>query len=173
MNWLSKIFSTGAKELASELGESVVKMSEAHLGKKELKKAIEQMAYNHLQVVEDGITETLRSKERVMLAELGQEDKLTKRARPMIAISGIWMAAVEAIFRLVLMLTGDVDPLKVATIPPLVPLAYWAGWSGITATWAISRGVEKVKANGWVGKAAAAVTGNKKRDSSYLLDEER
>jgi len=168
MNWLTNIFSSGAKELASTLGDTVVGMSEAHTGKKELALALETLVKARFDKLAEIVTTEIGAKEKVLVAELQQGDAFTKRARPFIAMSGVGMAVIEVVFRFILLVKGNIDFTQVATIPPLVPTEFWLGWGGITGTWAIGRSVEKVKAEGRIGDAAQYVTGSKKQRSMIL-----
>lgn len=143
MSWLTKIFSTGAKELTNSLMEGVGRISEAHLGKKELKLEIEKIvAHQQDRVMDQAITE-ISAKERIMVAELTQGDSYTKRARPTIVYVGLIGAIVDAI----------------QSIPFSLSPEFWYVWGSVCAVYSIGRTMEKRKVNGVAKKIQSAILG--------------
>ena len=91
-----------------------------------------------------GIEEAQRD---VIVAELKQDDKYTKRARPTVVYVGL----AAFIFNYVLIPNlGQVLALlglgaaSVTLVPIAFPTAFWVAWGGVTGTWAIGRSAEKV-----------------------------
>lgn len=83
-----------------------------------------------------------------------RDDKFTKRARPMLVYFGLVMIAVNyMLFPILARLTSmELTPL------PDLPWEFWAGWSGIVATWSIGRSAEKI---GTSNKVTRMITGQK------------
>lgn len=85
--------------------------------------------------------ETIANAQRdVIVAELQQDDKYTKRARPSLVYAGL----------LALFLNHIVLPWSafffttVEELPTIdLPTEFWLGWSGVVGAWAIGRSVEK------------------------------
>lgn len=75
----------------------------------------------------------------IIVAELQQDDKYTKRARPTVVYAGLLLLAINnMVLPWVAYFVGK------ATLPTVeFPPEFWVGWSGIVATWAIGRTVEK------------------------------
>lgn len=167
MNVLKELISAGGNELIRGVGEIVNRQSEAHLGKKELALEIEKLISKRLHQIGELATREIESREKVMLSELGQDDRLTKRMRPLLAGSGVVMAFLEGCFKLSLFLTGTITigDLGVTTDPLLIPAIYWQGWIAVASVWGVSRGIEKVKATGRIGEVAQWVTGSRKHKS--------
>ena len=165
--WLANIFSTGAKELASEIGEQYAGIAAGHTGKKELALALEQLVVERFSSMTDTLTTMMQAKERILVAELTQEDPWTKRARPMVVYAGLAYIAVNYVIGPWLALAlGSAPPAM-----PALPTEFWWAWGGICGTWAVGRSAEKMGANGTIGKVAAAITGGKKAKLSLLSED--
>ena len=97
--------------------------------------------------VESTLRTELEAKERVLVAELMQGDLFTKRARPAVVYGGL------------IMICFNYSIAPAVGVPRIdLPTEFWAGWSGIVATWSIGRSVEK---SGRQNKATQAITGSK------------
>ena len=139
-----------AKELAGIAGKL--------FGSPEKQHEFELAAAEMIQARDSEIEETLRAemqaKERVIVAELQQGDKFTKRARPSLVYVGLLLALLEVILRIVLILQGKGMPEGLTTV---VPPQFWAAWTGVTGTWVIGRSVER---RGVKNRIVSAITGS-------------
>lgn len=154
MKWLSKIFGSGAGETISKVMDSVSNFGAGHLGKKELKLEIEKLLAIEKEALHKEITAELGAKERVLIAELAQGDKFTKRARPTVVYTGL---AVLVINHVILPWIAYLMGKEIPSID--IPMEFWIGWSGIVATWSIGR--DSVR-RGIKNKFTQIATGNKK-----------
>ena len=143
MSWLTKIFSTGAKELTTSLVDGVARISEAHLGKKELKLAVEKMVHASNMTLMDQVTAEIGAKERIMVAEIQQGDTYTKRARPTIVYVGLIGAIIDGI----------------GPIPFTLSPEFWYVWGSVCGIYSIGRSMEKRGANGVAKKIASKILG--------------
>lgn len=143
MNWLTKLFSTGAKELTSGILDGAAKLAAGHLGKKELQLELEKMIATRDMAIISQATQEISSKEKILVAELQQGDAYTKRARPTLVYSGLVAMIVQGI----------------EAIPFTAPEQFWAIWGGVCGVWIIGRSAEKIKGNG--NKVVRAITGSK------------
>lgn len=138
-----------AKELASIAGKLFGSPEEQH--------EFELAAATMIQARDSEIEETLRAemqaKERVIVAEMQQGDKFTKRARPCLVYVGLLLALLEVVLRIVLILQGKGMPEGMATV---VPPQFWAAWTGVTGTWVIGRSFER---RGVKNRVVGAITG--------------
>lgn len=146
--WLDKILAAGVTETVAAVGN----VMEKHTGKKERDIAVAKLLANQATAQLEVVKEELGLRERVMVAELTQDDKFTKRARPMVVYVGL----------LAMIVDGFSD------IAFTMPEQFWQGWMAVVGIWAVGRSAEKVGANGSLGKVAEWITGNKKKRKSLL-----
>lgn len=164
MNWLTKLFSTGAKELVGEVGDAVAAIGEGHTGKKELAAQLEALVVERFTAMSALVSAELGAKERALVAELTQGDTFTKRARPSVVYFGLIAVGLNNI------LLPWLGRLFGSDLPPIVlPTEFWYAWGGICGTWAIGRSVEKVKGQE-VGDVTRWITGSKKQRTRLLED---
>ena len=114
--------------------------------KAKAKLEIERLMAKHDSEVEETIRAELSAKERILVAELNQGDSYAKRARPTVVYAGLVMIAYNYCLA---------PSLGIERID--LPTEFWAGWSGIVATWSIGRSVEK---SGKSNKVTKAITGS-------------
>lgn len=105
--------------------------------------------------------ETIANAQRdVIVAELQQDDKYTKRARPTIAYSGI---AVLILNHIILPWAAFFSGTDASGLPSVeLPAEFWWGWTGVVGVWAIGRSVEKkakIQGEG-PGKYTRMITGS-------------
>lgn len=153
--WLSKLFGADAGRLVESIGGIVERVSAGHLGKKELRLELERLIAAHNNALLNVAQAEMAAKERVLVAELQQSDKYTKRARPTIIYAGLGFVAVNyVVFPIVAWLTGSTPPALE------LPGGFWAGWSGVVGTYAISRTAEKLGRGNRFTRAVAGPTGD-------------
>jgi len=98
-------------------------------------------------------TAILDVQKSVMVAEMNQEDKFTKRARPMVVYAGLmFIFLVHVLFPILVWLGNE-------TVPSLVlPDYFWQVWGGVCAVWIVGRSAEKLRIG---GSAVGVITGRK------------
>ena len=151
MNWLKKIFTGGIGEAVEQIGGVVATMSEKHLGKKELKLELEKILAAQAEQQLAMAAAEIGAKERVMVAELQHGTTFGKNARPSIIYTGLGAAIIDAI----------------EYIDFTMPADFWYVWGGVCGVYVIGRSTEKIKKNGFIGKAAGLIAG---RTSTILND---
>lgn len=117
--------------------------------------------------IEDAIKAETDAKKEIMVAELNQGDKFTKRARPSIIYGGLIIAFLETAFRAVIVWRtmsgvaieeiGNVVA-QAAAIPSIAPEQFWWAWTGVASSWVIGRSAER---RGIQNKFVQLATGNK------------
>lgn len=142
MGWLNKVFGGGVAEAAEKIGGVVERVSAGHLGKKELQLELEKILHERDMANIEQATAIIGAKERVMVAELKQDDAFTKRARPSIVYVGLIAAVIDAI----------------GTIDFSMPADFWYVWGGVCGVYAIGRSAEK-RGNG--NAVTRAITGSR------------
>ncbi|WP_144395325.1 3TM-type holin [Pleionea sediminis] len=154
MSFLTDIFGSGTDSLIT----SITRVADQFITTDEERDAFKLRMASLVHKRESEIEQTLRSeqqaKQEILTSELNQDDKFTKRARPMLVYFGLLMIAINyMIFPILARITSmDATPL------PDLPWEFWAGWSGIVATWSIGRSAEKIGAS---NKITRLITGQK------------
>ena len=152
MSWFTDIFSGGAKGIVDGLGGIIDKFKLAPGEKEQFRLEAEALLQKRDSEIETTLRRELEAKERVLVAELQQGDNFTKRARPSVVYVGLAAVVFNyCVIPTILTFTGH------AAEPFELPTAFWAGWSGIVATWQIGRTMEKRGAN---NRFTRAVTGS-------------
>ena len=99
---------------------------------------------------EESYQQELKTKQAVMVAELQQEDKLTKRTRPAILLVGLAIIVLDFLFRWICAF-ASVD-VPVVTIPDF----FQEIWAGMCSVYIIARSFEKT---GKTSKISKMITG--------------
>lgn len=107
--------------------------------KQKFKLDIETLMQKRDAKLQDTLMTELKAKERIIVAELTQGDKLTKWARPMVVYAGLVFMCVNNV----------VGPWAAhffgQEIPAIdMPTEFWFAWGGIVATWSVGRTKEKM-----------------------------
>lgn len=161
MSWFTKIFSGSVGTMVEQVGGVIDKFHLSGEEKQKFKLELEALLQKRDSEIEETIRSELQAKERILVAELTQGDKYTKRARPTVVYAGLGFIFFNYC------LVPVLGRLFGTTMPPLdLPTAFWAGWSGIVATWSVGRSFEK---SGAQNRFSRAVTGGVR---SSLLDED-
>ncbi len=115
------------------------------------------------QAIDQRDVERDAQKRDVIVAELKQDDKYTKRARPTVVYMGLmFIGLIHVVFPMVFYLAG-LFKTTMPTLPDLVlPQEFWWAWSGICSVWVMGRSAEKATAaKGATGKILSMITGSK------------
>ena len=180
MSWISKLFADGGGKLLDGVDKILGKAVSDADKRIELRKEVLEL----INVQMGWVATEINANMQVTLAELQQDDKFTKRARPWIVYSGLIMAGIETIFRIIFMVmlwpkTINAEIINellaaAASLPSIVPGQFWTAWTGVVAVYGIGRSVEKLGMDGKLGKLASAVSGGRttKRLRRLLDDSE-
>ncbi len=152
MSWLGKILGGGVGEIISKVGGIVDNLNLSGEEKQKFKLEMESLIQKRDSEIEQTLRIELQAKERVLVAELQQGDKFTKRARPMVVYAGLVFIGINYV---VVPIVGLFFSKVIAPIP--LPFEFWAGWSGIVATWSIGRSLEK---RGSQNRVTSIITGS-------------
>lgn len=131
---IAEILALPVKGLIEAGGAVIDKLSTTDDERNRAKIELQKLILEDRAQTEQTIRRELEAKERVLVAELSQDDAYTKRARPTIIYTGLVIALTSAAFKL---LGSAVD------VNLLVPAEFWYAWGGISATWVIGRTAEK------------------------------
>lgn len=111
-----------------------------------------------------------QAKSNILVEELKQKDKFTKRARPTVVYGGLFMIFLNyVLFPMIGRSVGFFqDTTQLEQIMPLIqplelPGEFWAAWGGVVSTWVLGRSAEKIRGvdhQSNLGKAVSLITGN-------------
>lgn len=172
-NFLRKIAASGIGGFAQSIANIVDQFTMDKEEKAQFTLALEDLEQRATSELEQTMREELGAKERIMVAELQQGDKYTKRARPTLIYAGMaviaWNYCIIPVvgWAILQYSTGYVEPL-----PPLpLPEPFWLAWGGAVGVWSLGRSMER---RGASSNLISTITGNKARDSvsdrTSLLD---
>ena len=163
MGWFSNLFSGSVGTLVEQVGGVVDKFTLSGEEKQEFKLKMTALIQQRDSEIEQTIRKQLEAKERVLTAELTQGDSYTKRARPTVVYAGLVFIFLNHVFMPIIAQLFSIQGMTSLDLP----VEFWAGWSGIVATWSIGRSFEKTGASNAFSRT---VTGNKKQ--TRLLDDD-
>ncbi len=152
--WMSKIFSSGLGELAEKVGGVADRFIHSKDEQAQFKLDMETLLQKAGSELEQTMRTELQSKERILVAELTQGDKYTKRARPTVVYGGLVFIAINYVLA---PLVGYGFGIEIPTLE--LPKEFWYGWSGIVATWSVGRSMER---RGVANNLVKIVTGTPK-----------
>ena len=113
---------------------AITKIQENHLGKKELQLELRKLAEQSAARADAYAMQEMVSRESVVRAELGQDDKFTKRMRPTIGYVGLAMIVIVHALLPALSVIAQ-RPMPTFSLPP----EFWLAWGGYVSTYAIGR----------------------------------
>ncbi|UCC71274.1 MAG: hypothetical protein JSV86_12880 [Gemmatimonadota bacterium] len=135
MGWLSNITGGGYAKIVDTVLGAYEKIAAGHLGKKELRLELEKLAGAEATRLHDELVAEIEAKERVLVAELQQGDKFTKRARPSIVYVGLVMFVLDVLARYAAHWTGDPIP------ETQVPAEFWYVWGSVSGAYVLGRSI--------------------------------
>ena len=98
-------------------------------------------------------SELSKVSQNIIAAEMQQDDRFTKRARPTVVYSGLFFIfLVHVAFPIAAFFTGK--PMPEVSLPH----EFWWAWTGVVAVWMTGRSFEKY---GLENKATKLITGSK------------
>jgi hypothetical protein len=147
---LEKIFGTAGKAILDGVGSVVDRFISTPDEKKEFLLATEAIISERMKEAEISARTEINAKKDVMVAELQQEDRYVKRARPTIVYSGLVLALFDFGAKAIAFFSG-----VEGTIPSFVDPAFWYVWGGVCGVYVIGRSAQFMGANNKATKLAA------------------
>ncbi|MBS3742482.1 MAG: holin family protein [Candidatus Cloacimonetes bacterium] len=121
----------------TDMIDDVVTTDEERL---KLKNKLKEIENNLAIAVMEHEQEVIKSKKDVMVAELEQDDKYTKRARPTVVYGGL------AVILLKHILVPFITELAGINFPDIaIPSEFWLAWGGVTGVYSFRRTQEKLE----------------------------
>lgn len=137
-DFFKKIFSSETTGMIKDV-QSVfdnLKFTEEEKAEHQLK--IEAILTQRMQFLSAQVAKDLERSTEIIKAEMMQNDKFTKRARPSVVYVGlaIWIVNYS-------LLPIACQFLKIDYIPPEIPEVFVNTWKAVCSVWVTSRGIEK------------------------------
>ena len=130
---------------------------------------MEELTQQREKEVEQTIRQELNAKKDVMMAELNQDDKYTKRARPTVVYVGLLFILLELLgLRHIIMTYLKVDAEIIANSDQIFKM-FLGVWGSVIGVYSIGRSAEKRGTrNSWI----PVITGSKQKTQSEDLVQE-
>jgi len=160
MSFLSDLFSSSVGGVIRDVGDVIDKFHLSGEEKQKFKLEMEALLQKRDADLQATLRTEMESKERVMVAELQQDDKYTKRARPTVVYAGLIFTFINYV------LVPAIGSLFGKVIKPLdLPGDFWLAWGGVVGVYALGRSAEKY---GVSNRVTQTITGNAPRQPSSL-----
>ena len=147
MSFIANILGGGVAKLVGSIGSIIDDVTTSGEERDAAKLKMAEIIQAENAETEKTLRKELEAKERIIVAELNQEDKYVKRARPSIIYVGLIMAIGPAIAKIA---GVDLD------VQDLVHAEFWTAWKTTVSIYAIGRTAEKA---GIVTKIKKKLTG--------------
>ena len=167
MSWIASVLGSGVSDVLTSVDGLIGRFKASPNEKQAFRVELEQILTQRAAAQEARLTQTLESRERVLVAELQQSDNFTKRARPSVVYMGLVFIFLNYCIVPIVRSLGENPPSSSTDLAFPLPGEFWAAWGGIVATWAIGRSAEKM---GRQGRVVSAITGNAPPRASLLDD---
>ena len=148
MSFVASILNGTIGTTINAIGNVVGKFVTTSEEKMQLQIDLEQILQRRDSEVEATIRSELDAKSKIIMAEMGQDDKYTKRARPTVVYVG-----------LLLIFFNGMSWFE-------LPTEFWYAWGGLVSTWVVGRSAEK---RGIRNKVTDFITGSKSSVISKML----
>lgn len=152
MSFISDILGSTFGKTIEGIGNTVKKFITTDQDRMQAQLELESLLQQRDSEVEATMRKELGAKERILVAELQQGDKFTKRARPSVVYFGLCMIFINYCLMPMIQYWKEL-PITAFDLPT----EFWAAWGGIVATWSIGRSAEK---RGTRNKVTSFIVGN-------------
>lgn len=163
MSILAKIFGGGVGEVVDKLAGAADRFITTDTERAQLRLEFEKVLQARDSETEQTLRAELGAQERILIAELQQDDHYTKRARPTVVYFGLGVIGFNYCLT-------PVIAWLVGTAPPAMnlPDEFWWAWGGVTGLYSWNRSQDKRNARGsaidiTTGKPMGAVSAVKSR----------
>jgi hypothetical protein len=153
-SWLASGVTTAISGVANTAADIVDRFVESPDEKRQLKALLAQKKAEGDAQIEQTIRKGLESRERIIVAEMNQDDNYTKRARPTLVYAGLGMIFLNYV------LFPNIAALMSVTnfTTTHLPVEFWVAWGGTVGIWSLGRSAERRGATNAVVKK---ITGSK------------
>jgi hypothetical protein len=155
MSILDSIFDLGTK-IIKPVDDLIDNLHTSQEEKDAAKVEIEKIVSERISEAEATARAELAAKQAIIVAEMQQGDKFTKRARPWLLYSGMIMTAINYVLvPIVQQFAGmDIKPFE-------LPTQFWMAWGGASTAWIVGRSAER---RGVKNKLTSLITGGNPLD---------
>jgi hypothetical protein len=167
MGVLDNILAGGIGSIIEQTGKLVEQFHLSEADKKQFQLQLEALLQQRDAQTQDSLRAEMEARQKVIVAELQQDDNYTKRARPSLAYAGLVFIFINyVLIPGVQYLTGHATAkcqqngqTAVCEVQGGIPLPqeFWWAWAGVVGTWSIGRSFEKV---GVTNRVTRTITGS-------------
>jgi hypothetical protein len=167
MGILDNILAGGIGSIIEQTGKLVDQFHLSEPEKKQFQLEMEALLQQRDAQIQDSARAEMDARQKVIVAELQQDDAYTKRARPSVVYAGLAFIFLNYVFIPgIQYLTGHAtakcsqngqDSVCHVEGGITLPQEFWWAWAGVVGTWSIGRSFEKV---GVSNKATRMITGS-------------
>lgn len=145
-----------AGNIIKPVGDLVDNLHTSQEEKDKVKAEIARIISARISETEATARAELMAKQAIIVAEMQQGDKFTKRARPMVVYCGLIMIFINYV------LIPGIQSISGITInAPSLPGDFWLAWGSVVGIWSIGRSAERRGAN---NKLTNIITGENSPD---------
>jgi hypothetical protein len=167
MGILDNILAGGIGSIIEQSGKLVEQFHLSEADKKQFQIQMEALLQQRDAQIQDSVRAEMDARQKVIVAELQQDDTYTKRARPSVVYAGLAFIFINyVLIPGVQYLTGHASAHCQQNGQPAIcavdggitlPQEFWWAWAGVVGTWSIGRSFEKV---GISNRATRMITGS-------------
>ncbi len=129
-----------ASDIIKPVAELIDNLTTSDQEKLQLKNKLQEIENAYKAKLLDYETEVAESKKEIMVAELKQDDKYTKRARPTVLYAGLLILLINNV------LLPWMSYFNGMHIPVInLPSEFWLAWGGVAGVYAFGRTKEKIE----------------------------
>lgn len=111
------------------------------------------------QMMEERENKVINAQKEIIVSEMKQSDKFTKRARPMVVYAGLGFIFINNVLIKLITWIAAFAGKDIPTLPDLsLPSEFWWAWTSVCGIWAVGRTIEK---RGIDNDVIKFITGNK------------
>jgi len=167
MGVLDNILAGGIGSIIEQTGKLVDQFHLSEGEKKQFQLQLEALLQQRDAQVEESARAEMDARQKVIVAELQQDDAYTKRARPSVVYAGLAFIFLNYVLIPGIQYVTGHPALKCTPggqdtschieAGITLPQEFWWAWAGVVGTWSIGRSFEKV---GVSNKATRMITGS-------------
>jgi hypothetical protein len=167
MGIADNILGGGIGSVIEQAGRIVDRFHLSEADKKQFQLEMEAALQQREAQVQDSVRAEMDARQKVIVAELQQDDNYTKRARPSVVYAGLAFIFINyVLIPGVQYLSGHATAKCQKDGQPAIceveggislPQEFWWAWTGVVGTWSIGRTFEKM---GMANRATRMITGS-------------
>lgn len=137
MSFFKKLFSG---DLFGSINKIIDNVHTSEEEKQEIKLRLTKLMNEKESEIEKTFRKEIDAKSQIIISELNQGDKYTKRARPTIIYAGLLISVINYCLIPNIKIMFGLDIVSID-----VPSEFWTVWAAVASIWSVGRTAEKIK----------------------------